>query len=190
MAGVHLPVQPMKHHYLITEDTPLIAERMQSGERLPTGTDYEANIYFRQERNGMLLGTYEPRSTPWQVGGTPADFGHELLTPDLDRIADRLALAFERIPRTGGYWHQDRREWYFYFWSRRQSDGWPGAWHEQLLGCGGRDGWVLSGRWRRSRSGRVDDPRGAIDRRVGDGHRPLWQFRKSGLGRRQVLRER
>ena len=98
MAGVHLPVQPMEHHYLITEDIPLITERMQSGERLPAGIDYEANIYFRQERNGMLLGTYEPRSTPWKVGGTPADFGHELLTPDLDRIADRLALAFERIP--------------------------------------------------------------------------------------------
>lgn len=102
LAGVPLPVQPMEHHYLITEDIPLIAERMRSGgERLPAGIDYEANIYFRQERNGMLLGTYEPRATPWKVAGTPADFGHELLTPDLDRIADRLELAFERIPALG-----------------------------------------------------------------------------------------
>jgi len=101
LAGMHLPVQPMEHHYLITEDIPEITERMQSGERLPAGIDYEANIYFRQERNGMLLGTYEPRSTPWQVGGTPLDFGHELLSPDLDRIADRLELAFERIPALG-----------------------------------------------------------------------------------------
>jgi dimethylglycine dehydrogenase len=101
MAGVHLPVQPMEHHYLITEDVPEIAERMKSGERLPAGIDYEANIYFRQERNGMLLGTYEPTSTPWKIGGTPLDFGHELLPPDLDRIADRLELAFERIPVLG-----------------------------------------------------------------------------------------
>lgn len=101
LAGVHLPVQPMEHHYLITEDIPEITERMQGGERLPAGIDYEANIYFRQERNGMLLGTYEPRSTPWQVSGTPLDFGHELLSPDLDRIADRLELAFERIPALG-----------------------------------------------------------------------------------------
>jgi dimethylglycine dehydrogenase len=101
MAGVHLPVQPMEHHYLITEDIPVIAERMQSGERLPAGIDYEANIYFRQERHGMLLGTYEPRSTPWKVAGTPLDFGHELLQPDLDRIADRLELAFGRIPALG-----------------------------------------------------------------------------------------
>ncbi|HEX7374483.1 MAG TPA: FAD-dependent oxidoreductase [Steroidobacteraceae bacterium] len=101
LAGVHLPVQPMEHHYLITEEIPEIAERMQSGERLPAGIDYEANIYFRQERNGMLLGTYEPRSTPWKVAGTPQDFGHELLPPDLDRIADRLELAFGRIPALG-----------------------------------------------------------------------------------------
>lgn len=101
LAGLHLPVQPMEHHYLITEEIPQIAERMQSGERLPAGIDYEANIYFRQERNGMLLGTYEPRSTPWQVAGTPMDFGHELLQPDLDRIADRLDLAFGRIPALG-----------------------------------------------------------------------------------------
>jgi dimethylglycine dehydrogenase len=101
MSGVHLPVQPMEHHYLITEEIPEIAERMKSGERLPAGIDYEANIYFRQERNGMLLGTYEPKSTPWKVGGTPMDFGHELLQPDLDRIADRLELAFGRIPALG-----------------------------------------------------------------------------------------
>jgi dimethylglycine dehydrogenase len=101
LAGLHLPVQPMEHHYLITGEIPQIAERMQSGERLPAGIDYEANIYFRQERNGMLLGTYEPRSTPWKVAGTPLDFGHELLQPDLDRIADRLDLAFGRIPALG-----------------------------------------------------------------------------------------
>ncbi|MES0824989.1 GcvT family protein [Ruegeria sp. SCP11] len=104
MSGIHLPVQPMEHHYLITEKIPLIAERMESmGEagRLPAGIDYEANIYFRQERQGMLLGTYEPKSTPWKVDGTPWDFGHELLQPDLDRIADRLEMSFERIPTIG-----------------------------------------------------------------------------------------
>ena len=46
----------------------------------------------------MLLGTYAARATPWSVNGTPRDFGHELLEPKLDNIADRLALGFERIP--------------------------------------------------------------------------------------------
>ncbi|MCP5073095.1 MAG: FAD-dependent oxidoreductase [Rhodobacteraceae bacterium] len=103
MSGLNLPVQPMEHHYLITDAIPEIAERMKPGGagRLPAGIDYEANIYFRQERQGMLLGTYEPKGTPWKVGGTPWEFGHELLPPDLDRIADRLEMSFERIPAIG-----------------------------------------------------------------------------------------
>ena len=95
LAGLHLPVQPMEHHYLITEDIPEITVRT---ERLPAGIDYEGNIYFRQERGGMLLGTYEPRATPWSLAGTPQSFGHELLEPKLDNIADRLEIGFERIP--------------------------------------------------------------------------------------------
>jgi dimethylglycine dehydrogenase len=97
MAGVNLPVQPMEHHYLITEAIPEI-EAMGEGKRLPVGTDFEGNIYFRQEGKGMLLGTYEPKSTPWKVEGTPMDFGHELLEPKLDNIQDRLAVGFKRMP--------------------------------------------------------------------------------------------
>ncbi|MEM9911087.1 MAG: FAD-dependent oxidoreductase [Pseudomonadota bacterium] len=95
MAGLKIPVQPMEHHYLVTEKIDAIAE---SETRLPCGIDYEANIYFRQERQGMLIGTYEPVGTPWKVAGTPWDFGHELLPPKLENIADRLELAFERVP--------------------------------------------------------------------------------------------
>ena len=95
LAGIHLPVQPMEHHYLLTEDIPEIVEH---GERLPAGIDYEGNIYFRQEQQGMLLGTYEAVATPWSVSGTPQDFGHDLLEPQLDHIEEKLAVGFERIP--------------------------------------------------------------------------------------------
>lgn len=95
LAGIHLPVQPMEHHYLLTEDIPEIIEH---GERLPAGIDYEGNIYFRQEQMGMLLGTYEARAEPWSVSGTPQDFGHDLLDPCLERIEEKLAIGFERIP--------------------------------------------------------------------------------------------
>jgi len=97
MAGINLPVQPMEHHYLITEAIPEI-EAMGEDKRLPVGTDFEGNIYFRQEGKGMLLGTYEQKSTPWKVEGTPMDFGHELLEPKLDNIQDRLAIGFKRMP--------------------------------------------------------------------------------------------
>jgi len=95
LAGMNLPVQPMEHHYLLTET---IDEVKNFGSRLPCGIDYNANIYFRQERDGLLLGTYEPVGVPWRVEGTPLDFGHELLNPNLEHIADRLELAFDRIP--------------------------------------------------------------------------------------------
>jgi dimethylglycine dehydrogenase len=97
LAGVNLPVQPMEHHYLITETIPEIKERVNE-PRLPIGTDFEGNIYFRQEAQGMLLGTYEFKSTPWQVKETPMNFGHELLEPKLDNIQDRLEIGFKRIP--------------------------------------------------------------------------------------------
>ena len=97
LSGIDLPVQPMEHHYLITEEIAEIKSR-DSENRLPAGIDYEGNIYFRQEQQGMLLGTYEPVATPWKISGTPDDFGHDLLPPDLDRISDRLKMSFERIP--------------------------------------------------------------------------------------------
>jgi len=86
----------MEHHYLITER---IDEIANFGSRIPCGIDYQANIYFRQERDGLLLGTYEPVGVPWKVEGTPWDFGHELLQPNLEHIADRLELGFERMPQ-------------------------------------------------------------------------------------------
>lgn len=95
LAGIRLPVQPMEHHYLITEAIPEVEAH---GREIAVTVDYEGNAYTRQEQRGILLGTYEPHCVPWSVGGTPLDFGHELLTPDLDRVADRLQIAFERMP--------------------------------------------------------------------------------------------
>jgi dimethylglycine dehydrogenase len=95
LAGIRLPVQPMEHHYLITEAIPEVEAH---GKEVAVTVDYEGNAYTRQEQKGILLGTYEPHCVPWSVGGTPLDFGHELLTPDLDRVADRLQVAFERMP--------------------------------------------------------------------------------------------
>ena len=98
MAGIHVPVQPMEHHYLITDR---IEEVANHPTRLPCGIDYDANVYFRQEREGMLLGTYEPKGVPWKVGSTPMNFGHELLPPNLEYIVDRLELVFDKIPALG-----------------------------------------------------------------------------------------
>jgi dimethylglycine dehydrogenase len=46
----------------------------------------------------MVLGTYERAGVPWSPESTPVDFGHELLQPDLDRIAPSLEVAFRHFP--------------------------------------------------------------------------------------------
>ena len=43
----------MEHHYLITETIPEI--EAMGEQRLPIGTDFEGNIYFRQEGKECYL---------------------------------------------------------------------------------------------------------------------------------------
>jgi dimethylglycine dehydrogenase len=98
LAGIVLPVQPMEHHYLITEPIPEIEAH---GKEIAVTVDYEGNAYTRQEGKGLLLGTYETNCVPWSLKATPLDFGHELLPPDIHRVAERLEVAFERMPALG-----------------------------------------------------------------------------------------
>jgi len=96
MVGVELPLVPIEHHYLVTEDIPELA---QSQRELPGIIDLDGEMYLRQEGKGLLLGVYEKDATPWALGGTPWDYGDtELLAPNLDRLTDNLAKGFERFP--------------------------------------------------------------------------------------------
>ncbi len=96
MAGVHVPIVPMEHHYLLTGDIDEIAEL---DSELPLILDLDGEMYLRQEQNGVLLGVYERHSTPWSVDGTSWDYGEsDLLEPRLDRIESELLRGFERYP--------------------------------------------------------------------------------------------
>ncbi len=95
MVGLELPLLAMEHQYLITEDMP---EVMESKEEVLHAIDFEGEIYMRQERQGMLVGTYEKQGVPWSERSTPWEFGHELLPPDIDRIASRLEVGFKHFP--------------------------------------------------------------------------------------------
>ncbi|TJV44038.1 MAG: FAD-dependent oxidoreductase [Mesorhizobium sp.] len=99
MVGVELPVLAMEHMYLLTEPMPEVEEFNKSTGREMIGVlDFKGEIYTRQERNGILLGTYEKACKPWSPVNTPWDFGHELLPPDLDRIAPSLEIGFKHFP--------------------------------------------------------------------------------------------
>ena len=96
MAGVHVPIVPMEHHYLLTGE---IDELTEWDGELPLVLDLDGEMYLRQEHNGVLLGVYEQHSTPWSVQGTPWDVGEtDLLQVRLDDIAAALTKGFERFP--------------------------------------------------------------------------------------------
>ena len=94
MVGLELPVLAMEHQYLITEDMPELAGLKEQFHCI----DFEGEIYMRQERGGMLMGTYERKGVPWSERETPWDFGQNLLPDDLDRIAPSLEVGFEHFP--------------------------------------------------------------------------------------------
>ncbi len=99
MVGLELPVLAMEHMYLLTEDMPDVLEfNAATGRELVGVIDFKGEIYTRQERNGLLLGTYEKACKPWSPVATPWDFGHELLQPDLERIAPSLEIGFRHFP--------------------------------------------------------------------------------------------
>ena len=95
MAGVYLPLHPMEHQYLVTEETPEIYER---DSEHPHVMDPAGESYLRQEGRGLCIGFYEQPCKPWAVDGTSWDFGHELLPDNLDKVEASIEFAFKRFP--------------------------------------------------------------------------------------------
>jgi dimethylglycine dehydrogenase len=98
MVGIELPVLAMEHHYLITEDLPELKGR---DREVVNTTDYAGEIYLRQERGGMLIGTYEPNGVPWAPIRTPDDFSMQLLPDDFARLAPYFEVGFRHFPALG-----------------------------------------------------------------------------------------
>jgi dimethylglycine dehydrogenase len=95
MAGVELPVAPLEHHYLITDN---IEEVAALDKELPMTVDLDGFTYMRQDQHGMLVGIYELTPQHWMVDGAPWEFDTELLNENFDRIENELAYSFERYP--------------------------------------------------------------------------------------------
>ncbi len=95
MVGLELPVVPMQHHYLVTDDVPALAAR---DHEIASVTDLEGFTYMQPIGKGVLLGVYERDPRHWQVDGAPWDYGMDLLPPDIDRISPELEIGFRRFP--------------------------------------------------------------------------------------------
>ena len=95
MAGIELPVSPLKHHYLITDSIPEVAA---ADFEMPMTVDLEGFTYMRQDQHGVLVGIYEIDHEHWAMDGAPWNYGEELFQEQLDRIENELTLGFERYP--------------------------------------------------------------------------------------------
>lgn len=95
MAGIELPVSPLKHHYLISDTIPQL-EALDF--EVPMTVDLEGFTYMRQDQKGLLLGIYEVNHEHWAMDGAPWDYGMELFQEQTDRMEHELTLGFERYP--------------------------------------------------------------------------------------------
>ena len=95
MAGIELPVSPLKHHYLISDSIPEI-EKLDF--EVPMTVDLEGFTYLRQDQKGVLLGIYEINHEHWAMDGAPWDYGMELFQEQTDRIENEITLGFQRYP--------------------------------------------------------------------------------------------
>ena len=92
LAGVSVPLQPMKHLYVVTEPIPGLARDA------PTLRDPDRLTYFKEEVGGLAFGGYEPNPRAWTSGGIPDDFAFRLFDDDFDHFEPHMINAIARIP--------------------------------------------------------------------------------------------
>ncbi|MES2970055.1 MAG: FAD-dependent oxidoreductase [Pseudomonadota bacterium] len=96
MAGVTVPLQPVKHQYIVTERIPGLSPDA------PTLRDPDRRTYFKEEVGGLVMGGYEPNPQPWDLsasgGDVPDDWEFRLFDDDFDHFAQHIEQAVARVP--------------------------------------------------------------------------------------------
>lgn len=92
MAGINVPLQPVKHQYIITEKIDGLSSNA------PTIRDPDRRTYFKEEVGGLVMGGYEPNPQGWVTGDVPEDWQFRLFDDDFDHFEQHMLQAIERIP--------------------------------------------------------------------------------------------
>ncbi|WSW80593.1 FAD-binding oxidoreductase [Streptomyces sp. NBC_00996] len=92
MAGVDLPVQPLRRQVAVTEPVQGLPPD------LPMTIDFTTSLYFHREGPGLLLGMSDPDETPGFSTQT-----HDRWIPHLSAAMERRAPALLDLRRTGGW---------------------------------------------------------------------------------------
>jgi 4-methylaminobutanoate oxidase (formaldehyde-forming) len=92
MAGINVPLQPVKHQYIVTEKINGLASDA------PTLRDPDRRTYFKEEVGGLVMGGYEPDPQAWTLGDVPKDWAFRLFDDDYDHFAQHMEQAIIRVP--------------------------------------------------------------------------------------------
>ena len=114
MAGVYHGVGYIEHQYVITDTIDKVSEYWKEHkQQLPVLRSLDGSYYIRQERDGLLIGPYEPGEAMKLVDSwnynlmrhpsrcAPLSFGTDLFEDDLERLDDNLAHCMDLIPQFG-----------------------------------------------------------------------------------------
>src|SRR3954469_5884994 len=98
LPGVRIPLVPMSHQYVVTEEFLSPSERA-----LPTLRDPDLLVYYRPEVGALLMGGYERESAafatpPAGLDARPEDFNGRLLKEDWPRFEEIAGNAQRRVP--------------------------------------------------------------------------------------------
>ncbi|GGX92573.1 NAD(P)/FAD-dependent oxidoreductase [Streptomyces fructofermentans] len=92
MAGVDLPVEPLRRQIAVTGPVPGLPPR------LPMTIDFTSSLYFHAEGPGLLLGMSDPDESTGFATGT-----HDRWIPRLCAAMEHRAPALLDLRRTGGW---------------------------------------------------------------------------------------
>ncbi len=92
MAGINVPLQAVKHQYIITEKIDGLSTDA------PTIRDPDRRTYYKEEVGGLVMGGYEPNPQPWLTGDLPNDWAFRLFDDDYDHFEQHMIQAVERVP--------------------------------------------------------------------------------------------
>ncbi len=92
LAGINVPLQPVKHQYIVTEQVEGLSTE------IATVRDPDRLTYFKEEVGGLVMGGYERNPISWTTDDVPDDFQFQLFDDDWDHFEQHLVQAIERIP--------------------------------------------------------------------------------------------
>lgn len=93
LAGVDIPIVPIKHQYVVTEPFGV-------SSAAPTVRDPDNIVYFREEGGGILVGGYIRTPEVWDTERPLAE-PRTLFSPDMPKFQESWESAGRRVPALG-----------------------------------------------------------------------------------------